>query len=144
MKFRSSTMPLSFIVFAFPGFAKEAAGAKDSLPCALGLEALYDQVLMEFKADKKLGGLRTPTVEYFIWQRGKLEYTFTRPSHPAHPAVFRRQRHFVRLEDSKYREEIRVTGCNYGDKAAFNKALHELEFRALGFDALPLDAITRF
>ena len=51
---------------------------------------------------------------------------------------------FVRLEDSKYREEIRVTGCNYGDKAAFNKALHELEFRALGFDALPLDAITRF
>ena len=107
MKFRSSTMPLSFIVFAFPGFAKEAAGAKDSLPCALGLEALYDQVLMEFKADKKLGGLRTPTVEYFIWQRGKLEYTFTRPSHPARP-VFRRQRHFVRLEDSKYREEIRA------------------------------------
>ncbi len=120
MKFGFFIVLLSFAAFAFPGFAEEVPAPKESLPCELGYEALYERAHSEVGPDRKNHGWFSGQIEY-VWGRSNdLAYTFTRPSHPAYPAAFRRQRYWPQ-------RKFQVDGCSYGDKAAFEKLLHEIE-----------------
>ncbi len=124
MKFGFSMVLLFFAVFAFPGFAEEVRGPKESLPCELGYEALYQRAQREFGYDKEMHGSVIGQIEYFFADAWFMAYGFTLPSHPAYPAVVHDERY---IAPGKPDHMFRVAGCSYGNKAAFEKLLGEVE-----------------
>lgn len=124
MKFGFSIVLLFFAVFAFPSFAEEVPAPKESLSCELGYDALYDRARNELGLGGQMRGGFNDQME--IFQRPDLAYEFTLPLHPAHPAMFRYEGYST---PNKPGLQYRIAGCHYGDKAAFEKLLHEIELR---------------
>jgi len=136
---------LPFLALAFHSLAAETAAANGNLPCELGYQALYDLKRDEVGIDRTLHGfLYKDATEYVLGPGADFAYIFTQPLHAAYPAIAA-----IRLQrnaSSTLRIETRIAGgCSYGDKAAYEKFLYEIETKPERFMfPPPWGAATRF
>jgi hypothetical protein len=104
-------------VIAAVVIAAAALTAGDGLDCARGFEALTAQLMARPNLEPYAGG--DPLLANYNDGGALALYNVTKPGHPAHPTIVKRKLNGAAA--------VQTSACGYGDKAAFDKLLQDID-----------------